>query len=287
MNAPDRSLQDEGTGPSAALRRRTRLTAGSAAVVALALVFLLLPPLATLAYALAGDWYRSILPESWTLEHLARLAGDPRFLPALGRSLVLAVIPSLLGLAILVPLAFQARVWYPRLGRALDLLSVLPYAMPGTVAAIGLLGLYSSGPLPIAGTPAILVGAYTVAALPCLWQGIRSSLDTLDLPSLLAAARVLGAGHWDAFVKVVLPALVPGMASGFLLSFSLLFGEFVLANLLAGGQFETLQIYLYRRLSESGHGASAVVTVYLLVTMTVSLLVFRPGRKAPGERKNP
>ena len=76
---------------------------------------------------------------------------------------------------------------------------------------------------------------------------------------------LLGASKVQAFSKVLLPAVYPGLFAGALLSFSVLFGEFVLINLVVGSRFETVQIYLMKKLSTSGHIASSVVFVYLVL----------------------
>jgi putative spermidine/putrescine transport system permease protein len=108
-----------------------------------------------------------------------------------------------------------------------------------------------------------------------MYQGIRNSMRTVSAPQLMEAAELLGASKATAFRKVIIPNLLPGIVVSILLSISVLFGEFVLTNLLVGGQFETIQIYLYRRLSESGHLSSAVVITYFVFILLLSGLFLR------------
>ena len=65
-----------------------------------------------------------------------------------------------------------------------------------------------------------------------------------------------------------------------LLSFSTLFGEFVVANLLIGGSFETIQIYLYLLMKQTGHLSSAIVVIYVFImTLICGLLMKLSGGK--------
>lgn len=253
----------------------------SAAFVA----YLLAPMLATLLYAFAKDWDRSVLPRSWTLSWFGELFTDRRFYLALGRSLFLCGVSTAVGVALMLPSVYAILLWKPKWERALSLLSVLPYGMPGVVAAVGLLGVYSKGPLAIAGTPWIVMGAYLVGVLPYLYQSMANSFKAIGAASLTEAAAMLGADPWQAFVRVIVPGMAPGVVSAAILSFSVLFGDFVLANLLIGGKFETVQMYLYRRLTENGHLASAVVVVFVGVIGAVAYAIMAIGRRGrPSER---
>lgn len=71
---------------------------------------------------------------------------------------------------------------------------------------------------------------------------------------------------------MVLPNLRKGVMIAVLLSFSFLIGEFVFANLLAGTNYETLQVYLYNKRNDSGHFTSALVISYFLVVLLVTWL---------------
>ena len=59
----------------------------------------------------------------------------------------------------------------------------------------------------------------------------------------MEAAEIFGANQMTAFRKVILPNILSGILVSGLLSFSILFGEFVLVNLLVGGSYETVQIF--------------------------------------------
>jgi putative spermidine/putrescine transport system permease protein len=253
-------------------------------VVGLVFVYLLIPLLATFLYSVATDWYRTILPEGYTLAWYGELFADPRFLAALGRTLSLCLMTIAASLTVMLLTVFAVSVYFPQWERLLQALVTLPYAIPPVVAAVGLIKIYSSGPFALSGSPWLLMAAYFVAILPYMYQGIRNSMRTVDAPQLIEAAQLLGASKLRAFWSVVFPNILPGVLVSTLLSFSVLFGEFVLANLLVGGHYELIQVYLVRRMDENGHLASAIVVAYFLFILAISAAVLKLGR-AKKERK--
>jgi len=251
---------------------------GHRTLQSLLLLYLLLPLAATAVYAFAGDWQDTVLPKQWTLEWFENLFQDTRFLEALWNSLYLCSVSVALSLAVMIPAVFVLTVYAPRLESLMKGIVVLPYAVPGVVAAVGLIRTYSGGPIDIAGTAYLLVGAYFVAILPYMYQGIRNSLLTVSAPELMQAAGLLGAGPVRAFLTVVLPNIVPGILVSTLLSFSVLFGEFVLTNMLVGAHIQTVQVYLSRRMGESGHLASAIAISYFAFILILSMVLMKLGQ---------
>jgi len=249
------------------------------------LFYLLLPLAGTFLYSVALDWNRTILPESYTIKWYEELFQDPRFIDSLYRTLFVTGTTMLLSIAIMVPTTFVVSVYLSKYERILQALVMLPYAIPGVVAAVGLIKIYSSGPLVLSGTVTLLIGAYFIAILPYMYQGIRNSLRTVNATQLIEAAEMLGASKRQAFQRVVLPNIMPGIIVSSLLSFSILFGEFVLANLLVGGHYETIQIYLMRRMNESGHLSSAIVISYFIFVLLISWLILRFGKLGPQKNR--
>ncbi|OZI11109.1 ABC transporter permease [Bacillaceae bacterium SAS-127] len=238
----------------------------------IAAIYLALPLFATLLYSFATDWNATVLPEGYTLEWYKMLFQDSRFFEALGRSLSLSLVSTLLGLVIIVPTVFSIVVYAPKLEKFIQVLVVMTYAMPGVILAVGLIRAYADTNLSMT---LVVIGAYFVGILPFMYQGTRNSLRTIHAVSLMEAAELLGASRWTAFRSVIIPNILSGLLVSSLLSFSILFGEFVLINLVLGGRFETVQIFLYQQLSKSGHIASAIVVCYFLLMCIVSFIIIQ------------
>lgn len=239
------------------------------------LLYLLVPLLGTLIYSFSTQWHKTILPEGLTLHWYAELFGDLAFLKAMGRSLILSFGATALSLVIMVPAIFSIVVYAPKLEKFIQALIVLTYAMPGVIIAVGLIRAYSNSGISMV---LVTVGAYFVGILPYMYQGTRNSLRNIHAVSLMEAAEILGASQLTAFWTIILPNIMSGILVSALLSFSILFGEFVLVNLLIGGSFETVQVYLFKKLNESGHIASAIVVCYFILICILSVVIVKVTR---------
>ena len=239
-------------------------------VVFALMLILLMPLLGTLLYSLSTSWSATILPSGLTFKWYLALWTDARFLSAFGRSLLVCFAALALSLVLILPLLFVVSYHFPRLDAVMNVLILLPFAIPPVVSSVGLMQLFAGGPLPILGTPWILIGCYFTIALPFMYRAISNNLQAINLRDLMDAAHLLGASTWRAAFMVVLPNLRKGLMVSVFLSFSFLFGEFVFANLLVGSRYETLQVYLYNMRNDSGHFTSALVISYFMFVLLMT-----------------
>lgn len=239
-------------------------------VVWLLFLILLLPLAATLLYSLSTSWSATILPDGLTFKWYLALWSDARFLAAFGQSLLVCLGALLLAVVLILPLLFVVHYHFPKLDGVMNILILLPFAVPPVVSSVGLLQVYGSGPLAMVGTPWILIGCYFTVALPFMYRAITNNLQAINLRDLMDAAHLLGASTWRAAFMVVLPNLRKGLMVSVFLSFSFLFGEFVFANLLVGSRYETLQVYLYNMRNDSGHFTSALVISYFMFVLLMT-----------------
>jgi molybdate transport system permease protein len=138
-----------------------------------------------------------------------------------------------------------------------DGIFLLPLVLPPTVVGFLLLLLFGrNGPLGklflrfgatiVFSWPATVIAA-TVVAFPLMYLTARAALEQVE-PSLLQAARTLGASEWRVFREVALPLAWPGVLAGTILSFARALGEFGATLMLAGnipGRTETIPIAIY------------------------------------------
>lgn len=241
-------------------------------VVWILFLVLLLPLAVTLIYALVQEWGATIFPSGFTLNWLIALWSDPRFLVALGHSLLICLGTLLFSLVLILPLMFVIAYYFPKLDVLMNILILLPFAVPPVVSSVGLMQLYSAPPFELTGTPWILIGCYFTIALPFIYRAISNNIQAINLRDLMDAAHLLGASTWKAALLVVLPNLRKGATIAVLLSFSFLIGEFVFANLLVGNRYETLQVYLYNMRNGSGHFTSALVISYFFVVLVFTFV---------------
>lgn len=240
---------------------------------------MLVPIIATLVYSLSSRWGATILPDGFTFDWYLKLLSDTRFIEAFGRSLLVCVAALALSTLLILPTIFVVFYYFPKLDRVMNLLILLPFAVPPVVSSVGLLQLYADSAVPIVGTPWILIGTYFTIALPFMYRALANSFSAINLRDLMDAAHLLGASTTQAFLQIVLPNVRKGLMASLFLSFSFLLGEFVFANILVGTRYETLQIYLYNMRQTSGHFTSALVMTYFLFIFFCTWLASRLGAK--------
>lgn len=248
-------------------------------VLLVILLILATPVVATALYALATEWSVSLWPKGFTMDWLLTLWTDTRFMIALRNSLLVCIAAIILAIALTLPVLFCVHCFYPKLKPWVNVLVMLPFAIPPVVSSVGLLQLYSGGVLPITGTPWILIGCYFSIALPFIYRALDNNMQAIRLKDMMEAGHLLGASTVKTLFFVVLPNLKKGMLVSFFISFSFLIGEFVFANILVGGRFETLQVYLYSLKNMSGHYSSALVLSYFAVIWLITAFVGMADKK--------
>ncbi|MFC0216973.1 putative spermidine/putrescine transport system permease protein [Pseudochelatococcus lubricantis] len=233
-----------------------------------------LPIAATAINAFAADWSDTLLPSALTADYFLTVIADPRFTAAMVRSLAVAAVALALATVLIVPAIVCAHIYWPALDRWLARLVILPYAVPAIVLVVGYLRVFSHPPLQINGSPLVLVLVYVPVCFPMFYIAIKNSLRGLAIVDLLDAGRLVGASDAVLLRRVILPSIVPGIMVAAVLNFAILFSEFVYAKMLVGGNFETLQMYMYAQRNLSGRITSVIVLIYfvLLLVMTLASL---------------
>lgn len=257
------------------MKKRTGL--GPKIIIAVLMVYLFLPFLITLLYSFAEKWNVTVMPESYTTKFYVQMFTDPRFWQAIGRSIFISAAGVALAVLVMTPVVFCVAAFSPKLESLMKIITLMPYAIPGVISAAALLRAYGGTNVPMV---LVLAGAYFVLVMPLVYSGINNAMHAFDIVPVTEAARVLGASTWTTFIRIIVPGIAPGILVSTLLSFSTLFGEFVVANLLIGGSFETIQIYLYLLMKQTGHLSSAIVVIYVIImTLICALLMKLSGGK--------
>ncbi len=276
----------KGTVPLFAIRPSPLWQVFFSGLTFLVLLFVLLPIglIVLLSFAREGSWTTQLLPTAYTLENYARILRDPAaFLPiwnslrlsllATGANLLLGVVTAL----------FLTRFRMP--GRfLLHVLSMLPFAIPGTVIAVNLIAAFNR-PSPLSlgsvlvGTFWILPLAYFIRNIPLIVRSTASVLERFD-DRLAEASEDLGASPWHTFRKVVLPLVGPGILAGSLLTFVTAMGEFVASVMLYVYDNRPISVEIFSRLRLYDFGGAAAYSVFLMVMiMASSLIVRRIGKR--------
>src|SRR5882672_1336542 len=199
---------------------------------------------------------------------------------SIGASLLAAAINSVLGL-----LAAWVLVRYEFPGkRIVDALVDLPFALPTAVAGIALTALYAGNgwvgsllePLGIkvAFTPLGIIVALTFIGLPFVVRTVQPVLQDLEVEHEEAAAS-LGADRWQTFTRVIFPAILPALTTGFALAFARGVGEYGSVIFIAGNMpavSEIVPLLIIIKLEQFDYAGATVLAVMMLLASFVLLL---------------
>ncbi len=192
-------------------------------------------------------------------------------------SVVLSLPPAMAVAWLLARRDFPGKVLF-------DAVVHLPLVLPPVVVGFVLLLLLGrNGPLGALLAPLGIVFAFqwTGAALaaavmgfPLLVRALRLSLESMDV-RLESAARTLGAGPWRAYFTVTVPLILPGIATGVLLSFARSLGEFgatitFVSNI--PGETQTLPLAIYAATQVPGGEKAALVLSGLSIALSLAAL---------------
>lgn len=183
--------------------------------------------------------------EGFTLQWYIRFFQDTRILTALQNSLTVAffavAVSAVIGTLMAVGLAK-----YKFRGKSLYLgISYLPLIIPDIAIAVATLVFLAA--LAIRLSLWTIIAAHIVFCLAYVGLVVSTRLADLD-PNLEEAALDLGATPVDAFLKVLLPQLLPGIVSGCLLAFVLSMDDFLIASFTSGNGSTTLPMEIFSRI---------------------------------------
>lgn len=186
----------------------------------------------------ASNW------QGFSLRWYVSMFNDSRILSALQDSLSIAVVAvvvsAVLGTLMAVGLA---RYTFPG-KRLYQGVSYLPLIIPDIAIAVATLVFLASMAVPL--SLWTVVAAHTVFCLAYIAVVVSTRLAGLN-PFLEEAALDLGATPFQAFIKVLLPELMPAIISGCLLSFVLSMDDLLISSFTAGGGVSTLPMEIFSR----------------------------------------
>jgi sulfate transport system permease protein len=198
-----------------------------------------------------------------------------------GASAVAAIANAFMGLLLAWVLV---RYQFP--GKSIvDALIDLPFALPTAVAGISMTTAYAEKGflgeplarlgLRVAFTPLGVVLVLTFVGLPFVVRTVQPVLEDLD-PDLEEAAAVLGATRWQAFRRVVFPALVPPLLTGIALAFARALGEYGSVVFISGNmpmKTEIAPLLIVTKLEQYDYAGATAIAVMLLFASFGILLV--------------
>ena len=155
----------------------------------------------------------------------------------------------------------------------LDVLTMFPYIIPGSVLGISFLYAFNGPPFLLGGTALIIIISLSIRRMP---YTIRSSTAIIGQisPSIEEASISLGASQMKTFLQVTIPMMLPGVLSGAIMSWITLISELSSSVILYTSKTMTLTVAIYSEVIRSNFGNAAAYSTILTLSSIVSLLLF-------------
>jgi iron(III) transport system permease protein len=242
-------------------------------VVAISLFFPLLMLVCSSFMKLFGFFN---IPAPFTLDHWREVLVDPVFLRSLTNSLVLSGGAGLGGVLVYAIVAYLI-VRSPLPGRGIvDLLTWLPWSIPGILLGVSVLWLILASPLLsfLYGSLASLIVIMIVAQMPIGVQMMKASIRQIAA-ELEQSSRVCGAGPMRTFLSIVVPLIRPMLVSIFVIVFISALRDISTIIFLASARSQTLSLLMMQFATSSNLEASAVIGVITTAIVLVVALLAR------------
>ena len=156
---------------------------------------------------------------------------------------------------------------------AIDSIAIFPYIVPGSVLGITLLIAFNHQPLMLAGTAFIIIISLVIRRLAYTLRSSSAILYQIS-PSMEEAAVSLGDTPAKSFVKVTAKMMLPGVASGAILSWITIINELSSSVMLYTSKTKTMSVAIYNEVIRASYGPAAALASILTLTTVISLLVF-------------
>ena len=200
-------------------------------------------------------WYKKLVFES------------PSLWTAFRNSLIIALTSSITA-TFLGSLAAIGIKWYRFKGKNyITTISYLPMVLPEVIIGISMLIFFSAVKVRLG--MFTLFAAHTPFNLPFVFMMVSARLDEFDY-STVEAARDLGANEAQTLRKVIIPTIIPGILSGFLMCITMSLEDFVITFFVSGPGSGTLPLYVYSMIR---YGVSPVINALTFVMILGTMVI--------------
>jgi putative spermidine/putrescine transport system permease protein len=245
-------------------------------IVTIAVGLMAIIPLLTLVVqSFARLWlWPALLPPAWSLrawgEAFDATSGS---LSALMTSAVIAVVVTIVSLLVATPAAAVLARQQFRYKILILFLLFLPILCPPMASVMGLHQVFVQ--LQLAGSVWGVILVHVIPAIPYATLMLTGSYSRLD-PNLEAQARTLGATPAQAFLRVTLPGLAPGLAVAAMFAFLISWSQYILTLLVGSGRVVTLPLALVA--AQNAGDEAMAATMCLLLVFPAGLVFVAAGR---------
>jgi spermidine/putrescine transport system permease protein len=236
------------------------------------LVFFYLPIVIVIAQSFnssrfGGAW------KGFTLDWYVRLLTDRNIWHAITNTLIIASSSTAVSIVLGTLAAFALYRYKTRMQISHNMLIYLPLVIPDILMGISLLLFFVSLKIGL-GLFTIFL-AHVTFSVSYVAMVVLGRFQDFDY-SILEAALDLGASWGTAVRRILLPFLMPGIAAGGLLAFTLSMDDFVITFFVSGPDSTTLPLYIY---SMMRHGSPSVINALSVIMIALTFIIIFISKK--------
>lgn len=229
----------------------------------------LIPHLSVFITSLSDNWFMTVLPDQYTLDHYSRIFKTDLSIEGIKNSFLFSGLSTFVDLILGLMIAYVVTRKLVPMSGLLDSLVMIPLALPGIVLAFGYVVTYSDTFLdPLNNPVPLLVIAYAIRRLPYMVRSASAGLQQTSV-SLEEASATFGASRFYTLRKITVPLVTANLIAGGLLCFSYAMLDVSDSLILAMKErFYPLTKAIYSLFLEQGSGellASALGMVGMLI----------------------
>ncbi len=243
----------------------------------LVLMFLYVPIFVLIVFSFNETKSRSVF-SGFTLDWYAKLFRNEVIISSLMNTIIIAVIASIAA-TLLGTLAAIGINSMRKVPKAIVMnITNMPIVNPEIVTGVSLMLLFVffAARMNLEFGFVTLVIAHITFDVPYVILNVMPKFRQMD-PNLFEAAQDLGCSPFTALRKVILPEIMPGVVSGFLMSFTFSLDDFVISYFTSGSTSQTLPITIYsmtrRKISPEINALSTLIFVVVVIVLVVKHII--------------
>lgn len=236
----------------------------------LVMLFLYLPIFVLIIFSFNEG--KTTVWKDFSFKWYEELFRDDKIINALGNSLIIAVLASIFATVLGTAAAIGISNFKGKKRLLIQSASNIPIISPDIVMGVSLMLLFTFLGVLFnfeMGFVTVLI-AHICFCVPFVVLNVMPRIRKMD-QSIYDAALDLGCNQWQAFYKVVIHELMPGIFSGLLMSFTYSLDDFIITYFTRGAKFQNLSIEIYsmthRRISPKINALSALLFLAVLIVM--------------------
>ncbi|GLR81347.1 ABC transporter permease (plasmid) [Azospirillum oryzae] len=233
----------------------------------LVFIFLMAPILAIVPLSFSSSTYLTYPLPGFSLRWYEEFLNSARWMNSLKNSFIIGISSAMLSMALGTLASLGLAQWKSKWKPLILAVVLSPMVVPVVITAVGVYFFFA--PLGLTGNYLGLILVHTALATPFVVITVSATLQSFDM-TLARAAASLGAPPLLTFRKVILPLILPGLASGALFAFATSFDEVVTVLFLAGPEQRTLPREMFSGIREN---ISPTITAVAVVLTVISVFM--------------